>query len=69
MTRKSYTPIVVLSTIPTTTHITKPTTTPNTITGNWWGELSKPQYSGEIAIRLYSNIANFDLIPQKPLWT
>jgi peptide/nickel transport system substrate-binding protein len=38
------------------------TTTKATVTGNWWDSLGKPQYGGQIAIRLNRNPTNFDPI-------
>ena len=39
---------------------TAPPTSATTSTGNWWDSTNKPQYGGEIVLRIATNIATFD---------
>ena len=51
----------VTATVPKTTPMTILTSKPSTTTsGNWWDALGKPQYGGEMVLRISSNIVSFD---------
>ena len=64
--------------IVTTTSTSLSKTTPTTVltttqvtatSGNWWDTLGKPQYGGEMTIRLNKNVVNFDPFNSEQLLT